>query len=274
MQDYEFHTKKRDSIDLIVYHCGKEQCESSHSFGPAVRDHFLIHYILEGEGSFHVDGKTYNLKKHEGFLICPDVVTYYEADKANPWTYTWVGFYGIKAEAYLKAANLTRENPIFSHSKENSIEQYFKQMQECNNLAQANEIKLQGLLYLLLGELIESCGKSLNRERNSKEIYIKKSIEYIEKNYSRNISINDMSKFIGLNRSYLSFLFKSNLNLSPQEFLIKYRMNKAVELMVNPSLSISDISHSVGYEDPLTFSKVFKKENGLSPRKYKEQNKK
>lgn len=265
----EFFNENRDSIDLIVYHCGMEECEPSHSYGPAVRDHFLIHYVLEGEGSFYVDGKTYKLNKNQGFLICPNVVTYYEADKLNPWTYIWVGFYGIKAETYLKSANITRTNPIFSCSTESSIEQYFMQMLKCNKLSKSNEVRLQGLLYLFLSELMETTAEMPLKEKNLKELYIKKSIEYIEKNYSRNITINDMSKFIGLNRSYLSSLFKSNLNVSPQQFLIDYRIKKAEELLFNPELSISSIAHSVGYDDPLTFSKVFKKIKGYSPKEYR-----
>lgn len=269
MSHTELFNENRSCIDLTVYHCGKENCESAHSYGPAVRDHFLIHYVLDGEGSFKVDGKAYRLKKNQGFLIWPNVVTYYEADKYNPWTYTWVGFYGIKAEQYLKAASLTRTNPIFSCPHDSSAPHYIAQMLNCSKLSKANELKLQGLLCLFLSELMEGSYEIPLKEKNQKEIYIKKSIEYIEKNYSRNISINDISKLIGLNRSYLSSLFKNSLNVSIQEFLIDYRMKKAEELLSNAELSISNIAQSVGYEDPFAFSKVFKKIKGCSPRDYR-----
>jgi AraC-like DNA-binding protein len=269
MNQSSFFNDNRNSIDLIVYHCGMEECESSHSFGPAVRDHFLVHYVLEGEGTFHVDGKTYKVNENQGFLICPNVVTYYEADKDKPWRYHWVGFHGVKAESYLRAANLTRTSPIFFQNKDSSIELYLKEMMHCSKLSTANEVRLQGLLYLFLSKLIDATGEIPAKEKNLKELYIKQSIEYIEKNYSRNISISHMAKFIGLHRSYLSALFKTTLNVSPQDFLISYRVRRAEEFLANIELSIGDVARSVGYEDPLTFSKVFRKAKGVSPREYR-----
>ena len=97
-----------------------------------------------------------------------------------------------------------------------------------------------------------------------------KSIDFINNNFTNNIKVTDIANYVGLNRSYLSSLFKKSLNLSPQEFLLKFRMNKAYELLKNPKLSVGDVSRSVGYMDPLTFSKTFKKYSGYSPKQYRE----
>ncbi len=101
-------------------------------------------------------------------------------------------------------------------------------------------------------------------------MYIRKAIEYIEYNYIDDIKVTDIANFIGINRSYLFTIFKKNLNISPQEFLLKYRMEKAYILLNNGKLSISDVARSVGYKDPLGFSKIFKKINGISPKVYRE----
>lgn len=60
------------------------------------------------------------------------------------------------------------------------------------------------------------------------------------------------------------------MGVTPQQYVINFRINKACELMSNHTLTISDISRSVGYYDTLGFSKIFKKETGVSPRKYRE----
>ena len=60
-----------------------EKCKPSYSYGPAVRDHYLIHFIIKGSGIFYVNGKSYEIKANQGFLICPDVVTYYKADNQD-----------------------------------------------------------------------------------------------------------------------------------------------------------------------------------------------
>lgn len=266
-----FSTVKDDGVDIIVYQFGMEKCKKLHSYGPAIRDHYLIHFILEGSGVFYVNGKSYRIKKNQGFLICPSVVTYYEADKEEPWIYTWVGFKGIKAEKHLKLANLDQDNPVFECKEADFVQKCFEDMKKSTELKYGRELRLQGLLIMFLSELIEEAGKNVIISSNYKEIYIKKSLQFVETNYSRKISISEMAKSVGLNKNYFSTFFRENIGVTPQQYIIKYRVNKACELMNNQGLTIGDISRSVGYDDTLGFSKIFKKEKGISPSKYRQQ---
>ncbi|EHB68126.1 helix-turn-helix transcriptional regulator [Paenibacillus lactis] len=88
-------------------------------------------------------------------------------------------------------------------------------------------------------------------------------------NFSQKITIEDIAHFIGLNRSYLCSLFKRQMNVSIQDYLIRYRIDMACKMMGNAELSIGDIARSVGYSDPLLFSKMFKKIMGTSPKHYR-----
>ncbi len=257
--------------DLNMYQCGTQNCEPGHAYGPAVRDHFLIHYVLEGKGKFCFNNKVYHLRKGQGFLICPDNITYYQADFEHPWTYSWVGFHGLKAEAYLKKALLTADNPIFTYDKDDSMARCFHEMIAAKQYQKGGEIRLLGYLYLFLSQLVEECAndKFEDNRSNRKEVYLKKTIQFIEMNYSRKISIHDIAGYIGLDRSYLGSIFKQQLNTSLQDFLMSFRINKGCELMKNESLAIGDIARSVGYEDPLLFSKIFRKLKGMPPREYR-----
>lgn len=270
MQITYLPTINRDGFDLVVYQCGMEKCKPSYSYGPAVRDHFLIHFIIKGRGIFYVNGKSYDIKENQGFLIYPNVVTYYKADDEEPWIYTWVGFKGIKADTYLKLANLNQENPIFECKKGEFAKKCFEDMIKATELKYGREVRLQGLLGVFLSELIEEVGKNVVINSNYKELYIKKSLQFVETNYSRKLYISEMAKSVGLNKNYFSAFFKENMGVTPQEYIIKFRINKACELMGNRGLTISDISRSVGYDDTLGFSKVFKKEKGMSPTSYRE----
>ncbi|AGK95737.1 AraC family transcriptional regulator [Clostridium pasteurianum] len=265
-----FSTANKEGFDIIVYQCGMEKCKPSYAFGPAVRDHFLIHFILEGKGTFRVKDKSYKLEKNQGFLIYPDTITYYEADKEEPWIYTWVGFKGIKAKNYLKLANLDEENPIFKYEEGDFIKNCFEDMRKASTLKNGKELRLQGLLSIFLSELIEKSPNSKIIDNNYKEVYVKKTLDFIETNFSRDITVPEMAKNVGLNKNYFSSFFRENIGISPQQYLIKFRMNKACELMKNSTLTISDVSRSVGYNDPLGFSKIFKKTIGLSPKAYRE----
>jgi AraC-like DNA-binding protein len=117
--------------------------------------------------------------------------------------------------------------------------------------------------------LVEAAETDLNEGSNNKEAYVKKALEYISMNYSRKISVSQIARSVGLDRSYLYSLFMEYLKTSPQEYLINFRIEKACELMQANLLSIGDIARSVGYDDPLTFSKVFRKLKGVSPSKFR-----
>lgn len=258
----------RDGVDLNMYQCGMEKCHSAHAYGPALRDHYLIHYILDGSGSFYMDDKKYQLTKGQGFLISPNVITYYKANSDTPWTYVWVGFHGLKAETYLQRASITRQNPIFSYDGQN-LKNYIFQMMEVDKFSTYRDLKLQGLLFLFISELVKNSPRNSVSKYNSAEIYVKEAINFIENNYSRPIKIQDIANNLSIDRSYFTNIFKKALQKTPQEFLLEYRMNKACELMKNPGLSISNIALSVGYTDAFNFSKMFKKNKGKSPAIYR-----
>ena len=258
------------NLDLCPYYCGFEDCEPGHSYGPAVRDHFLIHYILEGTGFFQIGNRTFHLKKGQGFLIQPGIVTYYKADDHTPWVYTWVGFHGLNAENYLKRANLTQENPIFTCEGGN-LKSIMAQILETRRLKQTRDTRMTGLLYLFLSELIENLSpfNTALPHENRKDFYIKRALEFITMNYSTQITIEDIAHHIGINRKYLSLLFKEMLHISPQQYLIQYRIHMACQFMKDPVLSLGDIAWSIGYKDRYLFSKMFKKVIGMPPRNFR-----
>jgi len=102
MENMSFSIFPNDNfLDLRLYQYGWEQCAPLHSFGPFVRNHYLFHYILSGQGVLHSDdgdGVThhYYLGPGRGFLICPGQVNTYSADEKTPWKYTWVEFDGLR----------------------------------------------------------------------------------------------------------------------------------------------------------------------------------
>lgn len=265
-----FRVNELNYMDLNVYYCGMEDCRPGHSDGPAVKDHYLIHYVMGGKGIFQSQSKTYHLEKGQGFVIFPNIIAYYQADENEPWDYAWVGFQSLHAESYLKQANLTVENPIFQYDRDNYITDCFLQMIETNKMRKGREIRLLGYQYQFLSKLVEEADENeLTDDKKRQESYIEKALKFIQMNYSRKISITEISNYIGLDRSYLCSLFKEYLNVSPKEYLNNFRINKACELMYNNTLSIGDISRSVGYEDPLLFSKLFKNVRGQSPTEYR-----
>lgn len=257
--------------EIYIYQCGSEACPPGHFYGPAVRDHYLVHYIHSGKGIFQVGDTVYHLKAGNGFLICPDVITYYQADEKEPWHYSWVGFHGLKAKAHLTEAGLTAEHPIFEYTEDDYIENCFYEMADAYYLRRGGLVKRMAYLYLFLYKLIQTNTLDLyySSGENRQDIYINEALQFVETNYSRKITINMLSSYVGLNRSYLNSIFKKSLGKTLQQYLIEFRVRKACELLKSTSLSIGDISRSVGYPDQLLFSKVFKRIEGVTPSEYR-----
>ncbi|WP_243156134.1 AraC family transcriptional regulator [Clostridium sp. C2-6-12] len=261
-----------NNLDLKLYYCGTQECSPNHSWGPAIKEHFKIHYIHKGRGIFRLGNEIFHLEEGQGFLICPNVIAYYKADDEEPWSYSWCAFDGINAEAYLKRANLTNDNPIFEYSKDDKVNKCFEEMIGATNSEKSSDLRLQGLLYLFLATIIDETDldSTFQEIKTNKNMYINKVINFIHINYSRKIRVSEVAKYIGLDRKYISKLFKDIVGVTIQDYLISFRINKAKEMMKDKQLSIGDISRSVGYDNPLIFSKMFKKVNGMSPSEYRD----
>lgn len=263
----KYYFNPSDQADLNVYRCGIETCKPGYTWGPGVRDHFIVHCVLDGTGTFSDGTQEWKLKGGDGFVIFPGRLVTYKADREEPWTYSWVGFSGRKAGVYLGKAGLHRETPVFFHRNDNRITGCVDAMISDARLDTPSELMLLGHLYTFISLLIRNnqsmapAGtKSGNREK-----YCSRAIDFISRNYSGKISIQDIASNMGLDRSYLYTIFMQTMNMSPQDFLIQYRIERAIELMAETGLGIGDISRSVGYDDPLQFSRIFRKKKGISP---------
>lgn len=261
------------NMDLKLYYCGAENCAPGHSWGPGVKDHYKIHFVSSGRGTFTTGGQTHTIGPGGGFLICPDTSCTYQADAEDPWSYAWVAFNGLQAESYLKRARLSRSQPVFvcDGDDQERINRCFERMLAAVRSEHSRDLRLLGALYECLGILIDAVGAAPPEEYagNIREHYIRQALHFIEMNYSHSINIEDLARELNLNRKYMSKLFKEIVGATPQNYLIRYRMERAAELMKNTSLSIGEISQSVGYPDQLLFSRMFKKVMGAAPRDHR-----
>lgn len=125
----------------------------------------------------------------------------------------------------------------------------------------------------ILAALIENHYESLSTEEQHEyphRIYLQQALDYMDTHLKENIKINEIAASIGIDRSYLSNIFKTTLNISPQEYLLHLRIDRAADLLKNTKDKISVIANEVGYSDPLTFTKMFKRAKGLSPSEWRQ----
>lgn len=260
------------NLDMKLYYCGTGDCENNFSWGPGIKDHYKLHYIHDGHGLFRLGDTTYSVSKGQGFLISPNVIAAYKPADGDSWNYSWVAFNGLHAENYLTRANLSASSPLFRCSDETRINQCFQELFDSTKYERAMDLRSLSAFYDLMAAIIEenSAAPVSQSATKPQDLYVKEAIEFIDTNYSRKITIQEIANYVGIDRKYLSKLFSETLNVSPQAYLVNFRLKKACDLLTSSSLSIHEISNSIGYSDPFLFSSVFKKYHTLSPKAYRE----
>ena len=219
-------------IDLGLYQFGWEQCDPSHSFGPAARNHYLFHLCLSGTGTLYAENSNgesiaYQVKSGQGFMVFPHQVSTYIADHEIPWEYTWIEFDGLRAKEAVDLAGISRDRPIYKARYKDLAETMKQEMLYIVNNKEASPFHLIGHLHLFIDSFIRSSTSApIGQGSSLRDFYIKEAISFIEQNFQNNISVEDIATSCGLNRSYFGKIFHEYTGKSPQDFLISYRMSK------------------------------------------------
>lgn len=185
---------------LYVNCCGCSQTAPLHSFGPASKPHYLIHYVLSGKGHFRFHDKEYRLEAGYGFLIQPNELAFYQADAKDPWSYLWVGFAGSRAEEYLHSMGLSDRHPIFSCDKSEELYSIVRDMMEHNTFGIADDLRRNGLLGVFLSVIADSAGVVAREEEDKGNQYVKKAVSFIQSNYCNPIKVTDVADYVCINR--------------------------------------------------------------------------
>lgn len=266
----EFET---GTLDLRLDFYGYEDCLSDQFFGPAIRENYVLHYITEGKGYLEYKEQKFPLQKGDFFLLRPGEVTYYFADTQTPWSYYWLGISGIKAQEYFNLSQINETAYLRSspHTEVlgNFIRTIVKDAERLDE-SKASQLHVISQLFELMHQL-NALSPNLDQETisPSQKLY-REGKHLIDIGYnSQEISIQYIADKLGVHRSYLSSIFKDFHKISPKEYLLKVRMNRAKELLETTNQPIKIIAYSVGYPDPLHFSKAFRQYYDCSPSQYR-----
>lgn len=254
--------------DLSLLECGREKCIATKDIVFTAKPYHLFHYVLAGKGYFHLDGKAYDLKRGNVFYIPPMLRPKYYPDREDPWTYTWIAFDGIYADRLLKLCNISRENPIFSDSKDYKLFKYFVEISDNYQLKGMLDIKCLGLMYELFAEMITMNKSADAYMLTPKDGHIKEAKEFIMYNYQFNITIRDIADSLNITSNYLANIFNERLGCSPKAWLTQYRMEKACSLLRTGEYKIGQVANMVGYKNQLHFATEFKKHLKMTPTEF------
>lgn len=256
--------------DLYIINCGIENCVPGKKYGPFSQEGYRIQIILSGQGHLNMKGKNWGLTAGQ-ILILPNGTKWEcQADQENPWQYAWITIDGRNVLSCLRNAGFLKSPIRDCNCTTDRFVEIIEEILSATELNLSNELRRNSRLYELLALLVETGNtRRENPNYGSQDSYVQSALHYIHQNYAH-VKVNDIASYIGINRSYLTSIFKSKLNVSPQEYLIHYRLNKGKQLLQNTNLSVQEIAFQIGYDNPLTFSKMFKNTYGISPRYYRQ----
>lgn len=258
--------------ELHFCFAGFEKCVKLHSFGPAVSNSYVVHFILKGKGFYYIDGEKYQLQAGDVFVIEPNVQTFYQADATDPWVYCWMGFQGNRASEFLYELGVNHNHLIHHCDQPDQIEQMISDLLSMKAANAINGFLLQGLLYQFLGTIFQSTGSEIqapDKALGNEYQYLRKAEEYIRNHYSSGVQVQEIADAIGISRNYLYTLFQKILGISPKKYLTNFCISKASDLLRNSEESIEAIATACGYQNTTGFIEVFREMTRMTPLQYR-----
>jgi AraC family transcriptional regulator of arabinose operon len=256
----------RKSIhSLIPISSGEERCAPCHAWGAGVRRNYLIHYVISGKGIFYCGQQKIHLQKGQIFVIFPGTIVKYIADEKNPWHYAWVSFAGDEARELLSRLEITEMCPYLTLKNGAGALELLRDMPLERGADLCENLRFTARLYEFMSLLTESGESDTGAEKR----YLTMATRYIKAHYFEGITVDGLASHIGISRKYLFAIFKKRLEISPKDYIVNYRIERAEEFLLNKDLSVGNVAYSVGYPDPLNFSRMFKLKTGMSPSEYR-----
>ena len=223
---------------------------------------YLLLYTVSGEGRLIYEGAQYDLpKKSIAFIDCKKIHEYYPT-KHN-WEFKYIHFEG--SEAAKLHTYITEEcgGAVLYDVKD--LERCFDIVYEYVKASEGEE-RCSDVIYGILMGLIHHHNKSEDEDK------IKRSLYYISKNYSDDIAVDELAAAVHLTRCYFSTLFKNHTGMSPAEYILRYRLRIAKQMLCDTDCSVETIGDKCGFRCATTFIRAFKRHERTTPSQYRRKN--
>ncbi len=262
------------SRPLVVKSCGNYRFISRSpqpTYRPNGRSDYQLLYIASGQAHFFFDGEEKALSAGHIVLYRPGELqnyTYYAKDMPEVF---WIHFTGYDVENILKRYNL--DSSLFFTGASMEFNRLFIRI---INELRSSEHDFQDLLALLLQNIFLLADRYITQGHgysNNIKKEIDLAIHYFNENFSSQISIDDYARSRHISPCWFIRSFKKYIGTTPMQYILSIRISNARFFLENTDDSISEISSMVGYDNSLYFSRIFKKQIGLSPQNYRKNHK-
>ena len=266
---------KDKSRPLIVGSCGTYHLYTRPrlpTHRPKGRLDFQLLYVASGKAHFYFDKSEEDTVVTAGHMVLyrpkePQRYIYYGEEQTEVY---WVHFTGNNVTNILRHYGIGSGMRVIETGTSLEYPRIFKQMIQELQRCQAH---YPDLLTLLLLELLIRIERQIGREHRPKDAYLNAemelAIQHFSDHYSDEINIEEYALSRGMSVSWFIRNFKQYAGTTPMQYLVERRMANAQVLLETTSYNISEIAALVGYDNPLYFSRIFRKQKGMSPSEYR-----
>lgn len=270
------HNSFSDLMDLskplIITCCGYYRIHTMPTFvteRPQGRKDYQLLYIASGKAHFFFHGEEQIIT--EGTMILyhpgePQKYFYHASDKTEVY---WIHFTGSEVEALLSSCALPATENVLYTGTSQDYPQLFRQIIQELQLCRPNYEELLSLylrhIFLLMNRSVKEGQKTGSDIRNE----IERATHYFNEHYSAEINIEEYAKSRHFSTCWFIRNFKQIVKVTPMQYILSLRMMNAQNLLENTDYNITEIAETVGYDNPLYFSRLFHKHTGLAPSAYR-----
>ena len=264
---------KSDDSFLNVNITGYSEIDTSFVI-ERVRVDYYIMYPTEGSFAARINGTLQTVNTGDILLIHADDLQYYEKQNKEHFAYYWVHFTGHAAKSILSSCGFSKSG-VYPVGISDKIIRMFKTL-----FADFYGKKIEGtyLEVYTAAHLMEilaamkECMENKKQKSSNTEQKIYASVRYINAHYTEALSVEKLAEDQEMCAGYYSKMFIKHIGTSPRDYFVRLRLQNAAILLTQSDMSITEIAASVGYNDPLYFSRIFKKNFSLSPAAYRQLN--
>ncbi len=258
------------NLTLNIYHCGNFDISSEDYFPIMNPDMFTLVYINSGTALLENDHIAVKLTASQGYVAFSNVTYNLRNISEDYLNVTWIAFSGYLVEEYLNRANITVNRPVIDDRDTGCIGKNINRLYMKAHKLPNRYCKMASILYDIFAYLLDkNPTRPLDDFSDCSDYFAIKAVDFIERNYSRNITVDEVANRLGITRKHLYRIFSYTLNISPKQYIINYRIGKACIRLRDTNQSISEIAEATGYINQFYFAKEFKRLTRLTPTQYR-----
>lgn len=257
--------------DIRVTHIGRFDRVLGHYVDrPAGCAGYVLIFVLDGRGSVRVGGSRLRLRRGHGIILPPGRAHQYEADAREPWSVFWVHFTGERAADYARAMAGVRDHGRFWVADTAPVAEAFE---ECYGHTQGAcaDADMTGLAtaFMRLAGLCLTLRRPTSARRRRAEERVARGVRFLRANIGRRVSLGEVARAAGACVSHFCALFRRQVNCAPLEFFARLKMQRAADLLAGTGARVAEVADALGFDDPLYFSRCFRRQMGASPAEWR-----